>query len=328
MSKIEAGKFEISPTDFDFDEMIKRVETVINFRVDEKQQIFTSNIDDEIPKKLVGDDQRIAQVVTNLLSNAVKFTPEKGTICLNASLLNEEDGACLIMFNVMDSGIGLSEEQKPRLFHSFQQAENSTSRKFGGSGLGLAISKRIINMMGGIIWVESEPGEGSKFSFTIQLKRSEYIESEYQSSENEENDKSFDIEKGLKGNRILLAEDVDINREIVIALLEPLSLEIDNARNGGEAVRMFTEAPDKYDMIFMDMQMPEMDGLEATRRIRALDIPRAKTVPIIAMTANVFREDVEKCLESGMNDHIGKPLVYEDILEQLKKYCTRKTGEI
>jgi len=449
MSKIEANKFELSPTEFSFEKMLQRVVNVVNFRVDEKQQKFIVHIDDAIPKNPIGDEQRLAQVITNLLGNAVKFTFERGSISLDARFLGEEDGVCTVQIEVIDTGIGLSPEQQSQLFQAFQQAEASTTRKFGGSGLGLSISKSIVEMMGGKIWVESEIGKGSTFAFTVQLKRGveqaqdlvvsgvyarngrimvvdeapdilQYFTHIVQrfgmscdSAINgeaalrlieqngdydiyfidwklpgingieltkmlglkppaletavvimistaewntiEEEAKRAGVNKFLSkplfpsdivdkineclgaapkqveetspdtagifaGQCILLAEDVEINREIVNALLEPTLLAIDCAENGMEAVRMFSEAPEKYGMIFMDVQMPQMDGYEATRRIRALDLPQAGIIPIIAMTANVFQEDIEKSLEAGMNGHIGKPLDFERVLQLLRRH--------
>ncbi|MCL1905847.1 MAG: response regulator [Clostridiales bacterium] len=445
VSKIEAGKFELSDTEFYFENMLKRVVTVNNFRIDEKHQKLTVHIDNAIPKMLLGDEQRLAQVITNLLSNAVKFTPEKGLINIDTQFLGEENGLANIRISVTDSGIGISPEQQSRLFQSFQQAESSTSRKFGGTGLGLAISKSIVEMMGGKIWIESELGKGATFAFIFQAEpvaekqktfpdwRSvrilavdddaitlEYCKDMVQAlgapcdiaksgqealtlarqnggydiyfvdwqmpgmdgmeltkmlkaektglgqayvvmmsaaegSDVEEEAQKAGVDKLLakplfpsdianavndllgmalqekkeerKGNsgqfegyRILLAEDVEINREIVLALLEPTLISVDCAENGAEALRMFCAAPALYDAIFMDVQMPEMDGYEATRAIRALDMPQASSVPIIAMTANVFKEDVEKCLLAGMNSHVGKPLDFEEVLEKLSAY--------
>jgi len=451
MSKIEANKLELCPTQFSFEHMLQKVANVINFRVDEKQQNFTVHIDKNIPSTLIGDDQRLAQVITNLLSNAVKFTPENGSIRLDTQLMGEVDGVCTIKIQVADTGIGISEEQRSRLFTSFEQADNGISRKFGGTGLGLAISKRIVEFMGGTIWIESTLGEGSTFAFTIQAGRGseqqaplpsgrgwndirvlavddsqelrEYlcevmqqlgvncdfaesgeeacelirqnnhydlyfvdwkmpgmngvelshfinehnggssivimmsatewsvIEPEAKSAgvnkflpkplfpsaladcineclgaENilEANDEQVGEEDCFVGYHILLAEDVEINREIVLALLEPTGLRIDCAENGAQALERYSSAPEQYDLIFMDVQMPEMDGYQATQRIRALDIPRAKKIPIIAMTANVFREDIEKCLGAGMNDHVGKPLDINDVLDKLHQYLPKK----
>jgi CheY-like chemotaxis protein len=314
MSKIEANKLELSPVVFSFDKMIQRVINVINFQIDKKEQKLEISIDRNIPENLIGDDQRLAQVITNLLSNAMKFTPEGGRISLNARLLGEENGFYTIQIEVRDTGIGISAEQQNLLFRPFQQVDSIMARRFGGTGLGLAISKRIVELMDGKIWVSSEPGKGSVFAFTARLQRGTG-----EKTKTDEN-RQRDVTGLYKGRHVLLVEDMEINREIVIALLEPTLLEIDCAENGIEAVRIFSETPQKYDLIFMDVQMPKMDGYEATRRIRALDCPNAKTIPIIAMTANVFREDIEKCLEAGMSSHIGKPLAIEEVLDKLYLY--------
>jgi PAS domain S-box-containing protein len=348
MSKIEANKFELSPVKFNFEKMIQSAVNVINFRVDEKHQKFTVHIDKKIPKNLIADDQRLTQVITNLLGNAVKFTPEHGSIDLDARFAGEKDDLCTIEITVNDTGIGISPEQQENLFNSFQQAEITTTRRFGGTGLGLAISKSIVEMMGGSIRVKSEQEMGSTFIFTIQARKgaqaNDMVNVPPEAEQNVKEDE-LDLNGLFAGRRILLVEDVEINREIVLALLEPTRLEIDCAENGVEAVHKFTEAPDVYDLIFMDIQMPEMDGYEATRRIRDMEAElqpspegegsplvhnaganrgadSPKGVPIIAMTANVFREDIEKCIESGMNGHVGKPLNLDEVLEKLKSYLS------
>jgi len=221
---------------------------------------------------------------------------------------------------VADSGIGIAPEQQGRIFNSFEQAENDTTRKYGGTGLGLTISKNIIEMMGGYMWLESEVGKGSVFSFivTTGFLPDDQNAAEQSHTNNENGNLLWDTD--FTGHTILLAEDVEINREIVISLLESTNLTIDCAENGMQAVKMFEAAPDKYSMIFMDIQMPEMDGYEATRQIRALNNAQAKTVPIIAMTANVFREDVEKSHAVGMNGHIGKPINIDEVMKELRQY--------
>ena len=448
MSKIEAGKFELSIMEFNLEKMLQKVVNVINFRIDEKHQKFIVYLDKNIPQFLIGDDQRLTQVLTNLLSNAVKFTPEEGTIHMGAHFLEEKNGVITLRFVVKDTGIGISEEQQARLFSSFEQAETSTSRKYGGTGLGLAISKHIVELMNGRIWIESELGKGATFAFTVQLEpgreksvnlllpgidwsnvrllavddehdireffrdlaeqfniscdtaasgeealrliakndpynlffidwkmpgisgielsqkiKTQYpgnsliiMISSYEWNAIEKEAKAAGIDDFLPkpllpssvadyinkyiaapdgrrekdaggkqnisfaGHCILLAEDIEINREIIQAMMEPVELEIDCAENGKEALQMFSSQPDRYDLIFMDVQMPEMDGLEATRLIRSLNNPRAGKIPIIAMTANVFREDVERCLESGMNDHIGKPIDADELMKKLIIY--------
>jgi len=320
MSKIEAGKFELSLVSFGFERMIGKIEDIISFRMNERNQKLIVNLDPNIPDLLIGDDQRIVQVITNLLSNAVKFTPDNGKITLTADLLRKKNDICTIKIDVTDTGIGMDKEQQGRIFDSFEQAENSTTRKYGGTGLGLAISKQIIKLMGGEIWVESAPGEGATFSFTVKLQESENVEvSEIDSGTN-----IFPSEVSLDGHCILLAEDVEINREIIMSLLAGTGLEIDCAVNGREAVEMYKATPDKYSLILMDMQMPEIDGLEATRMIREFELLSSKTIPIIAMTANVFKEDVENCTKAGMNDHIGKPIDISDVLGKLSFYLLGK----
>jgi signal transduction histidine kinase/CheY-like chemotaxis protein len=458
MSKIEANKFELSEGEFDFEKVLQRVVNVVNYRVDEKQQTLAVYLDRAIPRVLAGDDQRLTQVITNLLGNAVKFTPEGGVISVETHLQGEEDGVCAIRVEVIDSGVGMTEEQQSRLFSPFEQADSGISRKYGGTGLGLAISKRIVEMMGGEIWAASVPEKGSTFGFTVKLKRvsdddcnesflpagvdmkdlrilvvddaedvrdyfreivsasgilcdvasngqeaqgiiekngpydlyfvdwrmpgidgmdlTHWIKSrgkdnsivimissaEWGAVEAEAREAGVDrflpkplfpstifdcineclgvstiapanslslSEADEFGNfRVLLAEDVEVNREIVQAILEPTGLEFDFASNGAEAVKMFSESPWRYDLILMDVQMPEMDGYEATQRIRGLDTEEAKEVPIIAMTANVFREDVEKCIEAGMNEHVGKPLDFEELLSTLRKYLVAKDSSV
>jgi CheY-like chemotaxis protein len=242
---------------------------------------------------------------------------------LTAALAGEDGGLCTLRIEVADTGIGISEEQKARLFQSFEQAESGTSRKFGGTGLGLAISKRIVEAMGGEIWVESEPGKGSSFIFTVKIRRGT-VQPQTLPEPDAENEAS--PEGDFSGRRILLVDDIEINREIVLSLLEDVIPDIDCATNGAEALALYAEDPGRYDLILMDLQMPEMDGYEATRRIRALPDERALKAPIIAMTANVFRDDIEKCLAAGMTDHIGKPLNIDELYQKLHDYLPKANG--
>jgi PAS domain S-box-containing protein len=353
MSKIEAQRFTLSEIEFSFDKMLQQVITVNEGRVVEKQQSFDVIVDPAIPPRLKGDDQHLAQVITNLLSNAVKFTPEGGAIRLEARLREEDETHCELEFEVTDTGIGISAEQQTSLFSSFQQADTSITRRFGGTGLGLVISKQIVVLMGGDIWVQSALDEGSSFFFAVRLeKASEARDADEAGSAQaaqgaRQKNRGKDAARGrsatsaatlaatprgrrglfanaaasdFSGRTILLAEDVEVNREIVEALLESTGVTIVNAENGLETVRLFTENPERYDLVLMDVQMPEMDGLEATRVIRAMDAPQARRVPIVAMTANVFREDVERCLAAGMDDHIGKPLDFDTTINKLRPY--------
>jgi signal transduction histidine kinase/CheY-like chemotaxis protein/PAS domain-containing protein len=312
MSKIEANKLVLSNNDFSFTKMLQKVLDVISFRVDERRQKLTVNLSDDIPETLNGDDHRLAQVFSNLLSNAVKFTPEEGEIRLEAALISEEDGICRLQCGVSDTGIGLTEEQKERIFLSFEQADIGISRQYGGTGLGLTISQKIVELMGGEIWVTSEAGQGAAFTFTVNLRRG-------LAPIPETSDTGFDP-GGFNGKVILMAEDLEINREVVALLFQPFSLQIEFAEDGEQALKKFTEDPERYDLILMDVQMPVMDGFQATRLIRALDVPRAKTVPIIAVTADVFKEDVDRCLAAGMNAHIAKPINLTEALGVIKRY--------
>ncbi|MCL2357563.1 MAG: ATP-binding protein [Defluviitaleaceae bacterium] len=314
MSKIEAAMFTLSEVAFDFPKMINDVVSVNRFLIEQKGQIFSLRLDTQIPEVLLADNHRLTQVLTNLLSNASKFTADGKEICLCAALESATAESCVLRFDIIDQGIGLTEEQQENLFKSFVQAEASTARKYGGTGLGLSISKHIVELMGGEIRVKSELGKGSTFSFTIEAKIPD-IEMYA-----EECTVGAPIDAEFPGRCLLLAEDIDINREIVLAILEDTKIEIVIARDGEEAYQIFAQNPERFDIIFMDVHMPIVDGYEATRRIRALHDPCAKTVPIIAMTANVFREDVEKCLDAGMNSHVGKPVDFAAVKGVLGRF--------
>lgn len=453
MSKIEANKLELTMDAADLERILMNVTNVVAFRIDERRQVLSVNIDKSVPRNIVTDSQRLSQVLTNLLSNAYKFTPDHGSIQLNVGLDRLEGGRGSLRFEVIDDGIGISVEQQNRLFHSFEQADSSISRRFGGTGLGLAISKRIVEMLGGDIWVESELGHGSKFCFTIDAEiceeqavnllspdinwaglRALVVDDSAQAREQfvslasslklrcdsagsgidacgiltgedgdnyniifvdwsmpgmdgieltrrirqvrgkdavvvmisttdwsfiEEEARAAGVDRFLakplfssaiadcinecmfspahpgaqaedspylgryEGKRLLVAEDIEINREIIQALLEATGISMDFAENGLEAVEKFKLNPDSYDMIFMDIHMPELDGYAATEQIRALGSEKALSIPIIAMTANVFREDVERCLKAGMDDHIGKPLDMNEVLQKIERGLNR-----
>ena len=461
ISKIEAEKFELSYSETDFEKMLMNITNVATVQVEKKHQEFVVNLDNDVPLYIESDELRLSQVITNLLTNAIKFTPENGTIILNIAKTDTSGDEITLRVEVEDSGIGISKEQQERLFESFIQADSNITKNYGGTGLGLAISKRIVELMGGSIWVESELDKGAKFIFTFKAKQlKERPHTKLSSKINTEDirilavddsvetrdffvyamealklscdvassgkealnmiriagDKPYNIFfvdwqmpemdgielakqiKSIYGDnsivimisvadwniiekeaiaagvkhfvskplfpstlinaintcigeelnafikqtgkisdyellrkntsfrynfskfRVLIAEDVEINREIISAILEETQLSIDYAENGVIAVSMFQENPDSYGMILMDVNMPEMDGYEATRKIRSLDFKWAKTIPIVAMTANVFKEDIEKCIDSGMNDHTGKPVDANALVKALNKY--------
>ena len=457
MSKIEAGKFELEPVPMNLEKMLMTICNIIVDSMESKSQRFNVVLGKNLDLNYIADDLRLTQVITNLLSNAVKFTPDNGKITLSVEKVGQEENQNILRFSVTDTGIGMTEEQASRLFNAFEQADGSISRRYGGTGLGLAISKNIVEKMGGRIWAQSSPGEGSAFFFEVRLDRATHqdtivfdglrpgdlrlliiegdedirnrftsiIESfgmhtEAAADADEalrltdyayQTQRAYDIifldydlpgvnsldlvkelngridkntviiittflewrrieEDALRNNithyvtkplfpssvldsiigtvgttlktldirtdtekrgesrdfsgvHILLAEDVEINREIFIALLEDTKVSIDCAENGQIAVTKFIENYELYDLIIMDVQMPEMDGYQATRTIRALDIPKAKVIPIVAMTANVFREDIDRCLESGMNDHLAKPIDDKIVIEKIAKYTNR-----
>ena len=315
MSKIEADKFELSYSVFSFEKTLKNVTNIANVRAEEKQLDFIVNLSSDVPSLILSDEMRLSQVITNLLTNAIKFTPEKGTVALNIEKIEEFGDDITIRIEIADTGIGISKEQQERLFTSFNQADASISQKYGGTGLGLAISKRIVELMGGDIWIESELGKGSKFIFTLKTKKAKFSESD----EDAQNDASL-YRYDFSNRTMLIAEDIEINREIMSAILEETGVAIEFAEDGSIAVEMFRADPGKYDLILMDVNMPVMDGYEATRQIRAIDSEEAKGVPIIAMTANVFKEDIDKCLTSGMNEHTGKPIDATELFEKLNKH--------
>ena len=314
MSKIEADKLELFLSVFNFEAMISNVTSIADVRAEEKQQSLVIDLARDVPDFITGDELRLSQVITNLLTNAVKFSPVGGVITLRVSKRSELDDEVVLQVEVSDTGIGISEEQQEKLFTPFHQADSSISRTFGGTGLGLAISKRIVGMMGGELGVESELGKGSRFYFSFNAK----IADSFVEERSETPSGLYDF----SAYSILIAEDVEINREIMSAILEETGVKADYAENGREVVSMFRERPAKYDLILMDISMPEMDGYEATRRIRALPTPEAGDIPIIAMTANVFREDIEKCLEAGMNGHAGKPVDKKNLFEQLSSFLS------
>jgi signal transduction histidine kinase/PAS domain-containing protein/ActR/RegA family two-component response regulator len=301
ISKIEAGKIELYIEDIDLYKLAETVVTIIQPRCSEKNLTFKTRFDLPRGKLYKGDALRLRQVLINLLGNAIKFTPECGTVSFTIVRGESFEGKARIDFMVSDTGIGIPEATIGSLFKPFQQASSQIAQKYGGTGLGLGISKSIVQMFGGDISVKSEVGRGSEFSFCLMLEESD-----------EQEDKKITIEDitgRLNGKRALLVDDVEINRIIAASMLESTGIEIDEAENGAVAVKIFKERPENtYDVIYMDVQMPEMNGYEAAIAIRAMDRQDAKTIPIIALTANAFKEDIDKALESGMNAHLAKPM--------------------
>lgn len=322
MSRIEAGKLELSEEPFELSAMLYNIRSIIAVRADEKKQTFEIDLGASLPRVVVADDTRMSQVLINILSNAVKFTPEGGKVSLVARCLGSrrENGHDLdnLEFIVSDNGIGIAPENMQRLFGKFEQAERGTARRYGGSGLGLSICKSIVELVGGSIDVESEPGKGSRFTVRFTVMRGD--ESQIVLPGQPDGGVNYDF----SGRRALLVEDIEVNRDIVMTLLADSGLAIDAAGDGQVALELFKTMPEHYDLIFMDVHMPVLDGYSATKAIRALEHPRAKIVPIIAMTANAFSEDVQRCLEAGMDDHIAKPVNFELLMQKISAHLGKE----
>jgi two-component system sensor histidine kinase/response regulator len=316
-SKIEAGKMQIETIPYALRPLVEDVVHLLQIPARDKGLTLRVDLADDLADRYQGDPLRIRQVLTNLLSNAVKFTAT-GEVHL---AIRQPAVGCL-RFDVSDTGIGLTSEERQRLFQAFAQADSSTSRKFGGTGLGLAISKQLVELMGGHLEVSSEPGRGSCFSFEIRAAACPVLATEAGPNPPEaEGRQGADAPASGQGNledlngfRILLAEDNPINIQIILGLLEGSGLIIAVTENGAEAVARFRNEP--WNLILMDIQMPVMDGLEASRRIRELD-PR---IPIIALTANIGSENTDLILAAGMNAHLGKPINLDELMGTLRQF--------
>ena len=318
MSKIESGKLELGREPFSLLAACNEVVDIMTHRCEEKNITFIKNIHEIKDITLMGDKLRLNQVIINLLGNAVKFTDTGGEITFITEILEESEEGAKVKFSVADNGIGMSAAQIKKLFIPFEQADSTIAARFGGTGLGLSLSQNFVNMMGGKISVSSEPGKGSRFEFTLSFDKGS---GEAPSAAAQALNEKEKYEKlNLNGKRMLLVEDIEINRLIVCELLSSSGLSIDEAENGRQAVEAFARSPEGYyDIILMDIQMPVLDGYEATKEIRALTRADAKTVSIIAMTANAYKEDVEQALAAGMNGHLAKPIDKPALMETVRK---------
>ena len=314
MSKIESGKFLLSPDVFDLKSAMVEVKNIILQRCEEQEIVF--NVNFALPDKsfVMGDKLRLKQILINLLGNAVKFTPNGQMINFNVISSNETDQQMEVEFCVADTGIGMTEEQMINLFHAFEQADQSIAVKYGGTGLGLSISQNLVMKMGGEITVTSQPQKGSTFKFNLEFERAK-------PPAKQEGEAVQAV--SLAGKRMLLAEDILINRTIIIELLSDMELQIDEAEDGAKALEMFKNSSEGYyDIVFMDIQMPNMNGYDATVAIRSLDRQDAAGVPIIAMTANAYKEDIDRSLAAGMNAHLAKPVDIVELRKSVVKWLS------
>jgi signal transduction histidine kinase/ActR/RegA family two-component response regulator len=318
LSKIEAGKFTLEDAPVNIEALLGNVDSMLGQKARDKGLLFNIEMS-SLPNGLRGDPTRLQQALLNYTANAIKFT-EQGHITLRVTQEAETNDTATLRFALEDTGIGLSPEAQSRLFAAFEQADNSTTRQYGGTGLGLAITKKIAELMGGTANVSSTLGQGSTFWFTAVLQKSSEAAVHVARAGNESAEQI--ILRNHPGKRILLVEDEPINREIAQMLLEDVGLAVDIAENGREAVEKASAT--RYHIILMDMQMPVLDGLDATRQIRQL--PECATMPILAMTANAFTEDKDRCFAAGMDDFLSKPVKPEILYATLLKWLEQNLG--
>ena len=331
MSRIESGSVEIEYAAVHLPDILNDLKTIIQGSSYSRQQKLSIDTQDILYEDIITDKLHLTQVLLNISSNAVKFTPAGGriSICVSEKPCNR-DGFATVIFRVKDNGNGMSQEFRKHVFDSFSREHTVTENGIGGSGLGMAIAKNIVDMMGGTIQVESEVGKGTEFTVAFECKIAGAAVKQEPAPEpgdliKSENQKpQVESKRNYKGKKALLVEDNELNREIATAIIKEIGLDVDIAEDGTDAVNMMSSAEGrKYDLIFMDIQMPKMDGYTATREIRTLDDPKCANIPIIAMTANAFEEDRKKAIKAGMNGHIAKPISADAILENLDQIFGR-----
>jgi signal transduction histidine kinase/DNA-binding response OmpR family regulator len=310
LSQVEAGRIDLEIQPFSLEALIDDAVSIVSEAAVPKGLPIRVSLDRNLPKMLLGDEARLRQILLNLLNNAVKFT-HQGHIALAVRWEGRKDHREVMRFSVTDTGIGIAPENQNRLFARFSQVDGTIRREFGGTGLGLAISKRLIELMGGEIGLESETGRGSSFWITVALPRTEAFAGE-QAAEG--------APTTVKAGRILVAEDIEMNRELTRSILETAGHQVDVVSNGIEAVAAVQAQ--SYDLVFMDIQMPRMDGIAATKEIRTLDHP-ARGIPIIAMTANVMPQQVRSYKEAGMNDYVGKPMKRNHLINKTNEWLRK-----
>ena len=314
MSRIDSGRMELCPEVFSAAELLDQVCAMIRSQCDEKGLDFIARSEIGAEERFIGDAMKLRQVLINILGNAVKFTPVPGSVTFTAEKSAVYDDRQTLRFTIRDTGIGMGKDFLAHIFEPFSQEDGTRTSRYGGSGLGMSITKSIVDMMNGEIRAESEKGVGTTFTVILTLKRAESAAPAAPVPE------AAESAAALAGRRVLIAEDMELNAEILTELLELEDVGADWAENGQLAVERFSGSPPgTYDAILMDIRMPVMDGLAAARAIRALDRPDAKTVPIVALTANAFEEDVQNSLQAGMNAHLAKPVDTEKLYELLRE---------
>ena len=326
MSKIESGKIQLKNELFDLRLFLENIENIYSVQAEEKEIDFKILLFGQIDELIGGDSLRLNQILTNLLSNAFKFTSKGGSIVLSVSELKHEKDSVLLRFSVKDTGMGIKKENLEKIFEAFEQENSEITHKFGGTGLGLSIVRSFSELMGGSVAVHSEYGKGSEFEVNLPFAVTENSHMiEWKTDKTPDQSVIADKTYNFKGKHILLAEDNELNREIAVELLGKVTgAMIDEAEDGQKAVALFEESEKNYyDLILMDIQMPRMNGFEATKKIRAMDRPDATSVPIFAMTANAFAEDEEKSRQAGMNAHLSKPLEISAVLAAMNEILNR-----
>ena len=311
LSRIEAGRFELESIPFSLHDTVEQVVKTLRVRAKEKALALIYNPPSDMPEKFMGDPLRFRQILMNLVDNAIKFT-HSGGITVNATILEQTSENARIEFAVSDTGIGISPEDQEKIFTPFTQADASTTRNYGGTGLGLTISRKLVELMEGRIWVKSQPGQGSTFSFTSSLKLQEGKAAE------KIKPRKKAVHGSMRGLKILLVEDTPTNQKLAEYLLTRRGHLVEIAQNGRQALEMVQQ--NVYEVVLMDVQMPIMDGFQATAAIRALQDPIKSHVPIIAMTAHALKGDAERCLESGMDAYVSKPIQGEELIELVELF--------
>lgn len=315
MTRIESGRLTLKNEEFSLNAMLEQMNTIARAQCDEKGLSYECRALAGAGDRYIGDELKIKQALLNVLSNAIKFTDAPGSVLFTVEKIASYGDHSSLKFFVKDTGIGMVKDFIPKIFDAFAQEDSGRSNKYGSTGLGMAITKNIIEQMNGSITVESQKGSGTQVTIIVPLTNCQG-----QAQDKDSGERKQKARASLDGKRILLAEDMDINAEIMQQIIEARGAKIDRASNGRLAVEMFEKsAAGHYDAILMDVRMPEMDGLEAASKIRALPRSDAKKIPIVALTANAFDEDVQRSLQAGMNAHLSKPVEPEDLYKTLEE---------